>query len=39
MTTPEFDFREMIQKDRDERVKRQFEGTFLEYLKLVKSNP
>jgi serine protein kinase len=39
MTTPEFNFREMIQKDRDERVKKQFEGTFLEYLQLVKSDP
>jgi serine protein kinase len=39
MTTPEFDFKAMIQKDRDERVKKQFEGTFLEYLKLVKANP
>ncbi|MDF2988381.1 MAG: putative Ser protein kinase [Eubacterium sp.] len=39
MTTPEFDFKAMIQKDRDDRVKRQFESTFLEYLQLVKSNP
>jgi serine protein kinase len=39
MTTPEFDFRAMIQKDRDESVKKQFEGTFLDYLKLVKSIP
>lgn len=39
MTTPEFDFREMIQKDREERVKNQFEGKFIEYLNLAKSNP
>jgi serine protein kinase len=39
MTTAEFDFRAMIQKDRDEKVKKQFDGTFLEYLQLVKSNP
>lgn len=39
MTTPEFNFREMIKKDREERVKKQFEGTFLEYLNLVKSDP
>ncbi len=39
MTTPEFDFKALIQKDRDFRVKREFESTFLEYLQLVKSNP
>lgn len=39
MTTPEFNFREMIQKDREERVKNQFEGTFIEYLNLAKSSP
>ncbi len=39
MTTPEFNFREMIQKDREERIKKQFEGTFIDYLDLVKSDP
>lgn len=39
MTTPEFDFLTMIQNDREERVKRQFEGTLLEYLQIVKDNP
>ena len=39
MTTPEFDFKALIQKDRDYRVKREFESTFLEYLQLVKANP
>ncbi|HEY5583446.1 MAG TPA: PrkA family serine protein kinase [Ruminiclostridium sp.] len=39
MTKPEFDFKAMIQKDRAENVKKQFEGTFLDYLKLVKSIP
>lgn len=39
MTTPEFNFREMIQKDREERIKKQFEGTFIDYLDFVKSDP
>lgn len=39
MTTLEYNFREMIQRDREERVKKQFEGTFIEYLNLVKSDP
>ncbi len=39
MTTPEFDFRAMIQKDREDKVKKKFEGTFLDYLKLVKEDP
>ncbi|PYG88446.1 putative serine protein kinase PrkA [Ruminiclostridium sufflavum DSM 19573] len=39
MTAPEFNFREMIQKDREERIKEQFEGTFIEYLDIVKANP
>lgn len=39
MTTPGFDFKAMIQKDREERIKKEFEGTFLDYLQLVKSNP
>ncbi|KPU46108.1 Lon protease [Oxobacter pfennigii] len=33
------DFREMIAKDRDIRKKQEFEGTFLEYLQIVKENP
>lgn len=39
MTNEVFDFSEMIQKDREERVKKQFEGTFLDYLQLVKHKP
>ena len=33
------DFRTMIQKDRDERNRKHFEGTFLDYLEIVKENP
>ncbi|TDT51229.1 PrkA family serine protein kinase [Fonticella tunisiensis] len=33
------DFREIIQRDRERQNKGKFEGTFLEYLELVKKNP
>ncbi|MGL4990154.1 MAG: PrkA family serine protein kinase [Sarcina sp.] len=33
------DFKEFIQNDRDNHNKYKFEGTFLEYLQLVKDNP
>lgn len=33
------DFKDIIQKDREARKKEEFEGTFLEYLKIVKDNP
>ncbi|MGL4451831.1 MAG: serine protein kinase [Sarcina sp.] len=33
------DFKEFIQNDRESRNKYKFEGTFLEYLELVKDNP
>ncbi len=39
MTKPEFDFRELIKKDREEHIRKQFNGTFLDYLQIVKSNP
>ena len=39
MTIPEFNFRELIKKDRDDRVRKEFEGTFLDYLDIVKENP
>lgn len=39
MTKPEFDFRELIKRDREEHIRKQFDGTFLDYLQIVKSNP
>ncbi|MHC6178698.1 PrkA family serine protein kinase [Clostridium sp. JNZ X4-2] len=33
------DFKEIIEKDREVRKKQEFEGTFLEYLQIVKDNP
>ena len=33
------DFRTMIQKDREERNRKHFEGTFLDYLEIIKENP
>jgi serine protein kinase len=33
------DFKTFIKNDRDNREKRKFEGTFLEYLELIKENP
>lgn len=33
------DFREFIQSDREKRNKEKFEGTFLDYLEIVKNNP
>lgn len=33
------DFKEIIQKSRAEREKNQFEGTFLDYLEILKENP
>ena len=33
------DFKEFIKNDRDSRNKQKFEGTFLDYLELVKNNP
>ncbi len=33
------DFRTMIQKDREDRNRKHFEGTFLDYLEIVKENP
>lgn len=32
-------FQEFIQNDRENRKKHEFEGTFMEYLQIVKSNP
>ncbi|NLY44313.1 MAG: serine protein kinase, partial [Clostridiaceae bacterium] len=32
-------FEHLIQKDREERQKKHFEGTFLDYLEIVKENP
>ncbi|SDK16007.1 PrkA family serine protein kinase [Natronincola ferrireducens] len=32
-------FRELIQQDRDERKKKSFEGTFLDYLEIIKQEP
>lgn len=34
-----FDFANLIQKDRKDRQQRQFSGTFLDYLEIVKENP
>ncbi len=39
MTKPEFDFRELIKRDREEHIRKQFDGTFLDYLQIVDSNP
>ena len=33
------DFKEFIQSDRENREKERFNGTFLDYLELVKKNP
>ncbi|MGL5647469.1 MAG: serine protein kinase, partial [Clostridium sp.] len=33
------DFRKFIQTDRDNREKEKFNGTFLDYLEIVKENP
>ena len=33
------DFENMIQNDRENKVKSKFEGTFLEYLDIIKTNP
>lgn len=33
------DFKAFIKNDRENRVKKSFEGTFLEYLEIVKANP
>jgi len=33
------DFRTMIQKDREDRNRKHFEGTFLDYLEILKENP
>ncbi len=35
----DFDFAELIQKDREERKKERFTGTFLDYLDILKENP
>ena len=32
-------FSELIRKDREERKKQDFEGTFLDYLAILKDNP
>ncbi|MDK2918716.1 MAG: serine protein kinase [Candidatus Petromonas sp.] len=32
------DFSQLIQKDREERIKKHFEGTFLDYLEIVKKD-
>lgn len=32
-------FKEMIQSDREKHNKKKFQGTFLDYLELVKENP
>lgn len=32
-------FKEMIEKDREIRKRQEFEGTFLEYLQIIKDNP
>ncbi|MCH3964414.1 MAG: PrkA family serine protein kinase [Clostridium sp.] len=33
------DFKDIIQKDREVRKRERFEGTFLEYLQIIKQNP
>ncbi|WP_416176204.1 PrkA family serine protein kinase [Clostridium sp.] len=33
------DFKDIIKKDRNARKKKEFDGTFLEYLKIIKDNP
>lgn len=35
----DFDFQDLITKDRDSRQHGSFEGTFLEYLSIIKNNP
>ncbi|GBG56687.1 serine protein kinase [Sporomusaceae bacterium FL31] len=35
----DFDFAALIQKDREERKKERFSGTFLDYLSILKENP
>ena len=34
-----FDFQDLIRKDRDSKQYEPFEGSFLEYLSLIKNNP
>ena len=33
------DFKEFIENDRENKNKEKFEGTFLDYLEIVKENP
>ncbi|MCY6960313.1 PrkA family serine protein kinase [Clostridium brassicae] len=33
------EFKEIIEKDRDNKKRKEFKGTFLEYLEIVKNNP
>ncbi|WMJ80744.1 PrkA family serine protein kinase [Clostridium sp. MB40-C1] len=33
------EFKELIEKDRDNKKRKEFKGTFLEYLEIVKNNP
>jgi serine protein kinase len=39
MPSQRHDFAALIEKDRQQRQKREWQGTFLEYLELVKANP
>ncbi len=39
VATKDLNFGSLIQKDREERNQKHFEGTFLDYLELVKKNP
>ena len=39
MTISEFNFSALIKRDREERVRKQFEGSFLDYLHIVKEKP
>ncbi|MCB1970688.1 MAG: serine protein kinase [Geminicoccaceae bacterium] len=39
MSSPTIDFAELIEKDRTERAKDRWKGTFLDYLELVKEDP
>ena len=35
----QMDFKEFIENDRENKNKEKFEGTFLDYLQIVKENP
>jgi serine protein kinase len=39
MAKQTIDFAKLIQEDRDQRQQQQWQGTFLEYLELVKADP